>query len=215
MPSMRLCRVIYLHCFRKMLISNLAAFATLGAIAMHGFRLAEPQVGERVAIIGLGLLGFMTAQIASASGCSVLGIDIDPKRIALASSLGLQAVARSNAVVSSAAFTANRGFDVVLICADTTSNDPVELAAVIARDRCRVVATGAVGLHIPRKVYYEKELSFINSRSYGPGRYDLSYEEDGHDYPIGYIRWTEGRNLEAVVELMATGKLEGQTPDHP
>ena len=185
-----------------------AAFATLGAIAMHGFRLAEPQVGERVAVIGLGLLGFMTAQIASASGCSVLGIDIDPKRIALASSLGLQAVARSNAVDSSVAFTANHGFDVVLICADTPSNDPVELAAAIARDRCRVVATGAVGLNIPRKVYYEKELSFINSRSYGPGRYDSSYEEDGQDYPIGYIRWTEGRNIEAVVELMATGKLK-------
>ncbi len=185
-----------------------AAFATLGAIAMHGFRLANPQLGERVAIIGLGLLGFMTAQIASASGCSVLGIDIDPKRIALASSLGLHAVARSNAIDSSAAFTTNRGFDVVLICADTPSNDPVELAAAIARDRCRVVAIGAVGLHIPRKVYYEKELSFINSRSYGPGRYDSSYEEGGQDYPIGYIRWTEGRNIESVVELMATGKLK-------
>ena len=95
----------------------------------------------------------------------------------------------------------------VLICADTASNDPVELAAVLARDRGRVVATGAVGLNIPRKIYYEKELSFINSRSYGPGRYDSAYEEEGRDYPIGYVRWTEGRNMEAVVELMATGKL--------
>jgi len=185
-----------------------AAFATLGAIAMHGFRLAEPQVGERVAVIGLGLLGLLMAQIASAAGCSVLGIDIDPKRIALASSLGLQAVVRKNAESTFQAFTANRGFDVVLICADTSSNDPVELAAVIARDRARIVATGAVGLNIPRKIYYEKELSFINSRSYGPGRYDLSYEESGHDYPIGYVRWTEGRNLESVVELMANGKLK-------
>ncbi len=193
-----------------------AAFATLGAIAMHGFRLAEPQVGERVAIVGLGLLGLLAIQIASAAGCSVLGIDIDPKRVALASSLGrfdsaqrgLEAVRRSKAVDSSAAFTANRGFDVVLICADTSSNDPVELAAVIARDRARIVATGAVGLNIPRKIYYEKELSFINSRSYGPGRYDSSYEESGNDYPLGYVRWTEGRNIESVVELMSDGKLK-------
>jgi len=185
-----------------------AAFATLGAIAMHGFRLAEPQVGERVAVIGLGLLGLLMTQIASAAGCNILGIDIDPKRIALASSLGLQAVTRKNAESTSQAFTANRGFDVVLICADTSSNDPVELAAAIARDRARIVATGAVGLNIPRKIYYEKELSFINSRSYGPGRYDASYEEDGKDYPIGYVRWTEGRNLESAVELMTNGKLK-------
>ena len=111
-------------------------------------------------------------------------------------------------MTSSQAFTANRGFDVVLICADTSSNDPVELAAVIARDRARIVATGAVGLNIPRKIYYEKELSFINSRSYGPGRYDSSYEEEGKDYPLGYVRWTEGRNFESVVELMANGKLK-------
>jgi predicted dehydrogenase/threonine dehydrogenase-like Zn-dependent dehydrogenase len=184
-----------------------AAFATLGAIALHGFRLAEPQVGERVAVIGLGLLGLLTAQIASAAGCIVFGTDIDIKRVALASSLGLQSVVRSKAVDSSLAFSNNRGYDVVLICADTASNDPVELAAVLARDRGRVVATGAVGLNIPRKIYYEKELSFINSRSYGPGRYDSTYEEEGRDYPIGYVRWTEGRNIETVVELMAAGKL--------
>jgi predicted dehydrogenase len=187
-----------------------AAFATLGAIAMHGFRLAQPQVGERVAVIGMGLLGLLGAQIATAAGCRVLGIDIDPQRIALATSLGLEAVTRDQAVDSSVAFTANRGFDVVLICADTPSNDPVELAGVIARDRARVVAVGAVGLNIPRKIYYEKELSFINSRSYGPGRYDNSYEEEGRDYPIGFIRWTEGRNIESVVELMAGGKLNVQ-----
>jgi len=184
-----------------------AAFATLGAIALHGFRLAEPQVGERVAVIGLGLLGLLMVQIASAAGCNVFGIDIDIKRVNLASSFGLQSEVRSKAVESSLAFTKNRGFDVVLICADTSSNDPVELAAVLARDRGRIVATGAVGLNIPRKIYYEKELSFINSRSYGPGRYDSTYEEDGRDYPIGYVRWTEGRNLEAVVELMSAGKL--------
>ena len=193
-----------------------AAFTTLGAIALHGFRLAEPQIGENVAVIGLGLLGLLTIQLASAAGCNVLGIDLDPKRIKLASSLGLQAVSRAQAESASQAFTlrhaeggaANRGFDAVIICADTPSNDPIELAGVIARDRARVVATGAVGLNIPRKVYYEKEISFINSRSYGPGRYDASYEENGVDYPIGYIRWTEGRNFQSIVDLMASGKLK-------
>jgi predicted dehydrogenase/threonine dehydrogenase-like Zn-dependent dehydrogenase len=185
-----------------------AAFTTLGAIAMHGFRLAEPQLGENIAVIGLGLLGLLTIQLASAAGCRVLGIDLDPRRINLAASLGLEAVARQNAESASVAFTANRGFDAVIICADTASNDPIELAGVIARDRARVVATGAVGLTIPRKIYYEKELAFINSRSYGPGRYDPSYEENGNDYPIGFVRWTEGRNFQSVVDLMASGKLQ-------
>ncbi len=185
-----------------------AAFATLGSIAMHGYRLAEPQVGERVAVIGMGLLGLLAAQIAAAGGCKVLGIDLDPTRIDLARSLGLEAVLRSSAPEASTSFTSNRGFDVVLICADTPTTDPVELAGLIARDRGRVVAVGAVGLTLPRKVYYEKELSFINSRSYGPGRYDPSYEERGLDYPVGYVRWTEGRNLESVVELLSQGKLK-------
>jgi len=184
-----------------------AAFTTLGAIALHGFRLAEPQIGENVAVIGMGLLGLLVAQIATAAGCNVLGIDVDPSRITLASSLGLRAVLREEAVDASTAFTANRGFDAILICADSASNDPVELAGAIARDRARVVATGAVGLTFPRKVYYEKEISFINSRSYGPGRYDLNYEEQGNDYPLGYVRWTEGRNFEAVIDLVAKGQL--------
>jgi len=184
-----------------------AAFTTLGAIALHGFRLAEPQLGENIAVIGLGLLGLLTIQLASAAGCNVLGIDLDPKRIKLASSLGLEAVSRSQAESASQAFTANRGFDTIIICADTPSNDPIELAGVIARDRAKVVATGAVGLNIPRKIYYEKEICFINSRSYGPGRYDSNYEENGVDYPIGYIRWTEGRNFQAVVDLLSSRKL--------
>ena len=185
-----------------------AAFTTLGAIALHGFRLAEPQIGENVAIIGMGLLGLLAGQIAAAAGCRIIGIDIDPKRVALAKCLGLEAVARDRAEESVRAFTTDRGADVVLICADTPSNDPIELAGSIARERARVVATGAVGLTMPRKIYYEKELSFINSRSYGPGRYDPSYEENGHDYPIGYVRWTEGRNFQTVVELMGSGKLD-------
>ncbi len=183
------------------------AFATLGAIAMHGFRLGQPQVGERVAVIGLGLLGCLTVQIAAAAGCSVFGIDLDPRRVALATSLGVKSATRAEAVESGAAFTSSQGFDLVVICADTPSSDPVELAALLARDRACVVAAGAVGLNLPRKPYYEKELSFINSRSYGPGRYDGSYEENGIDYPAGYVRWTEGRNLEAVVELMKRGEL--------
>ncbi len=187
-----------------------AAFTTLGAIALHGFRLAMPQIGENIAVIGMGLLGLLTAQIAAAAGCRVLGVDTNPQRVALAASLGLLACSRDQAEEVAQAFTAHRGFDAIIICADTSSNDPVELAARIARDRARVVATGAVGLNLPRKPYFEKELSFINSRSYGPGRYDPSYEEAGHDYPIGYVRWTEGRNLEAIVDLLAAGKLQVQ-----
>ena len=188
-----------------------AAFTTLAAIAIQGFRLAQPQIGESVAVIGLGLLGLLTAQVAAAAGCRVMGFDVDPNKVRLASSLGLEAVARQNAESAAQTFTANRGFDVVLVCAATSSNDPVELAGAIARDRGRVVATGTVGGNLPRKVYYEKELSFINSRSYGPGRYDPSYEENGVDYPIGYVRWTEGRNMESALQLMAEGKLKVQS----
>ncbi len=185
-----------------------AAFATLGAIALHGFRLAHPQLGERVAVIGLGLLGLLAVQIAQAAGCQVFGVDLAPERVALAQQLGAQAVLRPAAIEAALAFSRGRGCDSVLICADTPSTDPVELAGAIARDRARVVAVGAVGLTLPRKIYYEKELSFINSRSYGPGRYDPLYEEGGLDYPIGYVRWTEGRNLEAIVDLLAAGRMD-------
>jgi predicted dehydrogenase/threonine dehydrogenase-like Zn-dependent dehydrogenase len=184
-----------------------AAFTTLGAIALHGFRLAETQVGESLAVIGLGLLGLLAVQIATAAGCKVIGIDLDPRRVALAQGFGVQAVTRKQAEASVLAFTSNLGADAVLICADTPSNDPVELAGAIARNRGKIVATGAVGLTLPRKIYYEKELNFINSRSYGPGRYDAAYEENGQDYPSGYVRWTEGRNFQAVVELLENGKL--------
>jgi predicted dehydrogenase len=187
-----------------------AAFSTLGAIGMHGFRLAQPQVGERVAVIGLGLLGILTIQVAAAAGCHVFGIDVDASRVRLASSLGFEAVTRARAAHAAPSFTRGHGFDVVLICADTASNDPVELAAEIVRDRARIVAIGAVGQTLPRRTYYEKELSFINSRSYGPGRYDPMYERQGNDYPIGHVRWTEGRNLESVVDLMVRGAIKAQ-----
>lgn len=185
-----------------------AAFTTLGAIALHGFRLAGNQLGERVAVIGLGLLGLLAVQIARAAGCQVMGIDLDPNRVALAYEMGIPAVLRAEAESTGNSFTRGSGFDAILICADTSSADPVELAGVIARDRARVIAIGAVGLNIPRKVYYEKELTFLNSRSYGPGRYDPQYEEGGMDYPIGYVRWTEGRNLGAFVDLVSGGKVD-------
>jgi predicted dehydrogenase/threonine dehydrogenase-like Zn-dependent dehydrogenase len=186
---------------------ELGASATLGAIALHGFRLAEAQIGERVAVIGLGLLGLLTAGIARAAGCVVFGVDLSPTRVELARTIGIEAVVREDAEEVAAAFSMGMGFDVVLICADTTSDDPVELGGAIARDRARVVAIGAVGMTIPRRLYYEKELTFLVSRSYGPGRYDPLYEEAGQDYPFSYVRWTEGRNLTACVNLLAEGKL--------
>ena len=184
------------------------AFATLGAIALHGFRLAEAHLGERVAVIGLGLLGLLAVQIAAAAGCTVLGVDLDERRVDLAEALGAEAVLRAQAEQAALSFSQGRGCDAVIICADTPASDPVELAGAIARDRARVIAVGAVGLNIPRKVYYEKELTFINSRSYGPGRYDPAYEEKGQDYPAGYVRWTEGRNLQAFIDLLASARLD-------
>jgi predicted dehydrogenase/threonine dehydrogenase-like Zn-dependent dehydrogenase len=185
-----------------------AAFATLGAISLHGFRLAQPQLGECVGVIGLGLLGLLAVTIARAAGCQVFGVDLDARRVELAETMGATAVLRHQAEEAALAFSRGRGMDTVLICADTKSTDPVELAGAIARDRGHVVAIGAVGLNIPRKVYYEKELSFINSRSYGPGRYDPNYEEHGHDYPVGFVRWTEGRNLQAFVDLLGSGHID-------
>jgi predicted dehydrogenase/threonine dehydrogenase-like Zn-dependent dehydrogenase len=184
-----------------------AAFTTLGAIALHGFRLAQVQIGSRVAVIGLGLLGLLAVSIARAAGCAVLGVDLNPERVKLAITLGAEAVLREQAVPASQAFGRGRGCDAVLICADTRSDDTVELAGEIARDRARVVAIGVVGQGLPRKVYFEKELTFLNSRSYGPGRYDPLYEEAGQDYPVGYVRWTEGRNLEAFVDLLASEQV--------
>jgi predicted dehydrogenase len=186
-----------------------AAFATVGAIALQGFRLADVQVGARVAVIGLGLLGLLAAGIAAAAGCHVLGVDLDPARVTLAKTMGAEsAVSRGQAGEAAEAFSRGRGVDAVLICADTASDDPVILAGDIARDRARVVAVGAVGMDVPRRTYYEKELDLVVSRSYGPGRYDPDYEEKGQDYPIGYVRWTETRNMEALLDLMAEGKLD-------
>lgn len=184
------------------------AFTTLGAIALHGLRLAEVQLGERVAVIGLGLLGQMAASLAAAAGCQTLGIDVNERRVALARKRGLRSVERGKALETAMSFTQGAGFDAVLICADTDSDDPIELAGEIARDRGTVVAVGAVGMQVPRRSYYAKELKLVVSRSYGPGRYDPGYEEAGLDYPIGYVRWTEGRNLQSFAALIGEDKLE-------
>jgi predicted dehydrogenase/threonine dehydrogenase-like Zn-dependent dehydrogenase len=187
------------------------AFATMGAIALHGFRLGEVGVRDRVAVVGMGLLGLLTASIAHAAGCAVMGIDVDPKRVDQANKLGFATVLRKDAEEGGLNFTDHQGFDLVQICADTPTDDTVELAGVLARDRGVVVATGVVGTNLPRKLYYEKELRFHISRSYGPGRYDPHYEQSGEDYPYGYVRWTEGRNMQAFLELVEVGSIDVST----
>ena len=184
-----------------------AAAATLGSVALHAFRLAGVQIGERVAVIGLGLLGQLALQIARAAGCEALGVDVDKARVELAREIGGSATNREQAVETAKTFTGGDGFDAILICAHSDDNDPLELAAELARDRATVVLVGVVGMEIPRKPYYDKELKFVVSRSYGPGRYDPTYEETGIDYPIGYVRWTEGRNIEGFLELVAADKV--------
>jgi predicted dehydrogenase len=186
-----------------------AAFATLGAVALHGIRTAEAKLGDLVAVIGLGLLGQLTVQLLKAAGCRVLGMDIDPSRAELARQFGANAVAASTVEFRDLCSEHSRGVgvDSVLITAETPSSDPVNLAGAVARDRAIVTAVGTVGIDIERKAYYEKELDFRLSRSYGPGRYDAAYEQKGRDYPIGYVRWTETRNMEAFLHLLADGKI--------
>ncbi|MCX6545087.1 MAG: bi-domain-containing oxidoreductase [Acidobacteria bacterium] len=187
-----------------------AAFATIGAIALQGIRLSEVALGEAVGVIGLGLLGLLTIQQLKAAGCQVFCVDPKPERAQLAGEIGATAAGTTpeEFIQFCETGTNGRGVDAVLITADTSSSAPVALAAQVARDRARVIVVGAVGLAIPRKPYFEKELIFRVSRSYGPGRYDSSYEEKGQDYPIGYVRWTERRNMEAVVALLADGRID-------
>jgi predicted dehydrogenase/threonine dehydrogenase-like Zn-dependent dehydrogenase len=187
-----------------------AAFATLGAVALHGIRTSEAKLGDLVAVVGLGLLGQLTVQLLKAAGCRVLGLDINPVRAGLARRLGADAVAVSAADFRDLCLERSQGsgVDSVLIAAETSSSDPVNLAGAIARDRAIVVAVGTVGIELERKVYYEKELDFRVSRSYGPGRYDSVYEQKGRDYPIGYVRWTETRNMQAFLQLLAEKKVK-------
>lgn len=185
-----------------------AAFVTLGAIALQGVRQAEAKLGETVAVIGLGLIGQLTIQLLKASGCQVIGADLDSAKLDLATSLGVDAATFPDALPDAASLlTQGHGVDAVIITAGTKSNGPVELAGSIARKKGRVVVVGAVGLTIPRESYYRKELELRMSMSYGPGRYDPRYEEEGRDYPYAYVRWTEQRNMQAFLSLIHEGKV--------
>jgi len=187
-----------------------AAFTTVGAVALHGIRTADVKLGDTVAVIGLGLLGQLTVQLLKAAGCRVLGMDIVQERADLALRMDADAVSTSGDALRELCMqrSAGHGTDAVLITAETASSDPVNLAGAVARDRAIVVAVGTVGLDIQRSLYYGKELDLRISRSYGPGRYDSAYEQKGRDYPIGYVRWTETRNMEAFLELLVEGKLD-------
>lgn len=186
-----------------------AAFGTLGAIALQGVRLAEPTLGESVVVIGLGLIGQLAVQLLKANGCRVFGVEIDSSKIELAKKHGADnGCAPDEAKQKVLDWSRGRGADAVVITASTQSNQPVELAGEISRPKGRVVVVGAVGLNIPRKPFYDRELTFRISMSYGPGRYDPEYEERGHDYPFGYVRWTEGRNIEAFLDLIADGRID-------
>jgi predicted dehydrogenase/threonine dehydrogenase-like Zn-dependent dehydrogenase len=186
-----------------------ASTVTLGAIAMQGVRRAQATLGERVGVIGLGLLGQITVQILKAAGCFVFGTDLDPARVAQAKAFGLDAAVNDAADVVNAAqgFTEGHGLDAVLITAATKSSGPLYLAMQIARRKGRVVVVGDVGLNVQRPVMYAKELDLLISTSYGPGRYDPIYEEGGVDYPYPYVRWTEKRNMQAYLELIAAGRV--------
>lgn len=191
-----------------------AAFTVLSAIALQGIRLAKPELGERVAVFGLGLIGLVTVQLLRAQGCQVIGIDFDENKLALARKFGATTVNLANsedAVAAAMAFSEGRGVDAVLITAATKSNDPVSHGAQMSRKRGRIVLVGVSGLELNRSEFFEKELTFQVSCSYGPGRYDKSYEDGGQDYPFGFVRWTEQRNFEAVLTMLAEGKIDTQT----
>ncbi len=205
-------------CVPRMLVARIAssavdfesaAFTTVGAIAMHAVRTAEAKLGEVVAVIGLGLLGQLAVQILRAAGCTVIGLDLVQERAALAASMGATAATTLEEEYRDLCFRHSNGYgaDSVLITAETSSSTPVNLAPQIARDRGIVVAVGAVGMELERRRYYEKELDFRVSRSYGPGRYDSTFEQKGIDYPIGHVRWTETRNMEAFLQLLADEKV--------
>ena len=190
-----------------------AVFTVQFAIALHGVRLAGPMLGESFAVIGLGLIGLLTVQILRAQGCRVLGVDLDRSRLDLAKAFGAQTLdlgAGEDPISAASAFTGGAGADGVIITASTKSNEPVHQAALMSRKKGRIVLVGVVGLELSRSDFYEKELSFQVSCSYGPGRYDPSYEIGGQDYPRGYVRWTAQRNFEAVLTMMEEDRLNIQ-----
>ncbi len=188
-----------------------AAFTVLGAIGLQGIRLAAPTLGECFVVTGLGLIGLLTVQLLRAQGCRVLGIDFDPKKLALAQRFGAEVCdpARGeDPVARGLAFSGGRGVDGVIVTASTQSSEPIAQAARMSRKRGRIVLVGVTGLELNRADFYEKELTFQVSCSYGPGRYDPLYEQQGNDYPLGFVRWTEQRNFEAVLAMLADGKLD-------
>jgi predicted dehydrogenase/threonine dehydrogenase-like Zn-dependent dehydrogenase len=188
-----------------------AAFTVLAAIALQGIRLAKPTLGEAVVVTGLGLIGLVTVQLLRAHGCRVLGIDFDADKLNLARQFGAEVVnlaTKEDAVEAAQLFSRGRGVDAVIITASTKSSEPLHQAAQMSRKRGRIVLVGVSGLELSRADFYEKELSFQVSCSYGPGRYDPNYEEKGYDYPFGFVRWTEQRNFEAVLDMMADGRLD-------
>jgi predicted dehydrogenase/threonine dehydrogenase-like Zn-dependent dehydrogenase len=191
---------------------SLAASTTVGAIALQGVRRAAPQLGERVCVLGLGLIGQITAQLLRAAGCDVIGLDLDPRRVERATALGMAHGASDDEVLKGLVrdVTGGRGADRTLITAATKSSAVVNLAMEITRAKGVVVLVGDVGLKIEREVFYRKEIDLLMSTSYGPGRYDPSYEVDGHDYPFGYVRWTENRNMQAYLDLIARGRIDIQ-----
>ena len=188
-----------------------ASFTVLGAIAMQGIRLIKPTLGETVVVTGLGLIGLLAVQILKANGCRVLGIDFDSAKCELAKQFGADVVDLSkgeDALIAADAFSRGRGVDAVLVTASSKSNDIMHQAATMCRKRGRIVLVGVVGLELSRADFYEKELTFQVSCSYGPGRYDEEYEDKGKDYPIAFVRWTEQRNFEAILDLMASGAID-------
>lgn len=189
-----------------------AAFTVLSAIGLQGIRLAQPTLGETVVVTGLGLIGLITVQLLlKGNGCRVLGIDFDREKLAMARRLGAEVVdlsAGEDPVAVAERFSRGRGVDAVLITAATQSNEPMHQAALMCRKRGRIVLVGITGLELSRADFYEKELTFQVSCSYGPGRYDPAYEDKGFDYPAGFVRWTEQRNFEAVLDMLASNRLE-------
>jgi len=188
-----------------------AAFTTVGAIAMQGVRIADVKLGENVVVIGLGLVGILTAQILRAAGCNVFGIDVDKQQLSFVENLGLCKTENSNAnniVERVMAYSNGQGADSIIITATTSDNGPVALAGQIARHKARVVAVGRTEMKVPRETYLFKELEFFTSYAYGPGTGDPSYEENSIDYPIGYVRWTENRNMTAFLDLISQKTID-------
>ena len=184
-----------------------ASFVTVGAIALQGVRVANPTLGERVVVSGLGLIGLLTVQLLKANGCRVLAFDPNPARVTMARDLGADVAVGDGLAAATAAFTAGHGADAVIVTASTKSSDPLNQAAEISRMKGRVVVVGMVGMTIDRDPFYRRELDLRFAMSYGPGRYDPAYEQEGRDYPFAFVRWTEQRNLEAFLELVAAGRV--------